>query len=828
MGVYRMEDSMQKTQTARSFRWFVAALMVFLCVSFLGWGCERGGNGNEPSNTNDGGVVDQPDGSVATEIDPSRLPAGLPPNPLPQAPCAPSLEDFRTKIWEPILAQKCLNCHYKGGLARSSRFLLALPAESDFLSFNHVITASMANEKVKGISTLLSKPTGLHASGHTGGVAIPVGSEAYAALADYIARATGETKDCKQLPPDPPVSCDEPTPKVGLRKLRRLSRTEFDRSVADLFGFASTWGADMVVDTVVHHFSNNADALTVHTLLADQIHKAAEAIAAKAILSLDKLVPCNPAQGDRACAKAFLESFGGRAFRMVLPTELVERYLALFDLGAKKTFARGIEWMLSAMLQSPMFWYRQEMGSLGQDGLYKLSSAEIAASLSYLLHGTTPDATLLQAVQSGKLQTTAEIEAQAKRLLQSERYIGVVEQFVIEWLSLDRVLTVPKDAVRYPNLTPAIRRAMLEEARRFIRAVMRDGKASFSELLTANYSILNKELAAFYGVKAPETVDADGFGKVVFSDGVRGGLLSLGALLVVHGLPNTASPIHTGVMVRERLLCEHLDPPPASLMVVPPGLDLSKTTRERYKEHSDNPDCRGCHEKIDPIGFGFSHFDGVGVYQLTENGKPIDARGEVIGPSRKDATFDGVRQLSILLAQDNAAQRCFVRQWMRFAYGVDEKGHLACLVDGLHRTWVAQELSIPALLLALTQTPHFTQRRSALVAPKPSEEPVVSETSAPDAGAEAMPEPPPPTMLEVKSEIPSDWGAGYCRHIDVTNKDSVDQTWKIRLTVDGTITQLWNATSTDVNAQEKDFEGVEWNRTLKPAQTIQFGFCATR
>ncbi len=83
-------------------------------------------------------------------------------------------------------------------------------------------------------------------------------------------------------------------------------------------------------------------------------------------------------------------------------------------------------------------------------------------------------------------------------------------------------------------------------------------------------------------------------------------------------------------------------------------------------------------------------------------------------------------------------------------------------------------------------------------------------------------------MLEVKSEIPSDWGAGYCRHIDVTNKDSVDQTWKIRLTVDGTITQLWNATSTDVNAQEKDFEGVEWNRTLKPAQTIQFGFCATR
>ncbi|MCB9640472.1 MAG: DUF1592 domain-containing protein, partial [Myxococcales bacterium] len=491
---------------------------------------------------------------------------------------------------------------------------------------------------------------------------------------------------------------------------------------------------------------------------------------------------------------------------------------------------RGIEMMMTAVLQSPLFWYRQEMGTHDTGGIYKLSSFEIASSLSYLLHGTAPDDALMQAAKAGKLQASAEIETQAKRLLQSERYLGVVEQFVIEWLSLDRVLTVPKDATTYPKLTPEIRKFMLEEAKRFVRAVLRDGTGSFSELLTANYSILNKELAAYYGVKAPEQVDADGYGKVVFSDNSRGGLLTLGAVLVVHGLPNTASPIHTGVMVRERILCEHLDPPPASLMVVPPGLDNSKTTRERYKEHSDNPDCRGCHEKIDPIGFGFSHFDGIGLYQQTENGKPIDARGEIVDTTRKGATFDGVRQLALLLSEDKGAQQCFVRQWMRFAYGVDEKGYLACLVDGLHQSWTAQKYNIPALLLALTQTPHFTQRRSAISTPTtPEEPPTGTEPSTPDAGgAEGVPEAPPNNAIEVKSMIPSDWGAGYCRHIDVTNKDTSDVTWKVRLTVDGTITQIWNAEVTDLSGQEKEFAGVTWNATLTPGQTIQFGFCATR
>ena len=37
-----------------------------------------------------------------------------------------------------------------------------------------------------------------------------------------------------------------------------------------------------------------------------------------------------------------------------------------------------------------------------------------------------------------------------------------------------------------------------------------------------------------------------------------------------------------------------------------------KSTRERYIEHASNPACSSCHDLIDPIGFGFEHYDASG------------------------------------------------------------------------------------------------------------------------------------------------------------------------------------------------------------------------
>ncbi|MCA9689946.1 MAG: DUF1588 domain-containing protein, partial [Myxococcales bacterium] len=121
----------------------------------------------------------------------------------------------------------------------------------------------------------------------------------------------------------------------------------------------------------------------------------------------------------------------------------------------------------------------------------------------------------------------------------------------------------------------------------------------------AGFSYVNDGLAAYYGIPAGAgEADAEGFRRVELV-GARLGLLTQGGVLTTHALPTTSSPIHRGKLVRERLLCQELPPPPPSLDTSPPPVDPDLSTRERYEMHSADPACKGCHERIDPIGFGF-------------------------------------------------------------------------------------------------------------------------------------------------------------------------------------------------------------------------------
>src|SRR5206468_2661509 len=96
------------------------------------------------------------------------------------------------------------------------------------------------------------------------------------------------------------------------------------------------------------------------------------------------------------------------------------------------------------------------------------------------------------------------------------------------------------------------------------------------------------------------------------SDGDRLGLLESGGVLATQARPDSSSPIHRGKLVRERFLCQPLPPPPPGIVVQPPALDPSLTTRDRYTRHSTDEPCKSCHRLMDPIGFAFEDFDGVG------------------------------------------------------------------------------------------------------------------------------------------------------------------------------------------------------------------------
>ena len=190
-------------------------------------------------------------------------------------------------------------------------------------------------------------------------------------------------------------TCESPAP--GPRLLRRLTHDEYDRSVTDLLGQPSSRGQGFAADDVIGGLMNNAGALDVSSLLADQVRAAAEAAAGEA--DLTRLVPCDPEEiGKTACASVFIEDFGLRAFRRPLSEDDLSRYLSLWESVAREDgFDAGARWVITAMLQSPHFLYRMELGARGDDGLYHLTGWERATALSYLFWGTTPDDELLDA-----------------------------------------------------------------------------------------------------------------------------------------------------------------------------------------------------------------------------------------------------------------------------------------------------------------------------------------------------------------------------------------------------------------------------------------------
>jgi endoglucanase len=82
-------------------------------------------------------------------------------------------------------------------------------------------------------------------------------------------------------------------------------------------------------------------------------------------------------------------------------------------------------------------------------------------------------------------------------------------------------------------------------------------------------------------------------------------------------------------------------------------------------------------------------------------------------------------------------------------------------------------------------------------------------------------------VLPGQLRITSDWGAGYCADVTVTNTTPTKTVWATDVAVQGTISQLWNATASGSRGTVR-FAGVAWNRELAPGASAQFGFCANR
>jgi hypothetical protein len=503
----------------------------------------------------------------------------------------------------------------------------------------------------------------------------------------------------------------------GKSPIRRMTRFEYNNTVRDLLGDDTRPASVFVPEEEAMGFDNQATALGVTQILAEQYMVASEKISARAALHLGELLPCDPAAiGEDECAESFVETFGRRAWRRPLEEDEIARLLKVFAWGrAEEGFSKGIQLVIQAMLQSPHFLYRVEFGMPDpvQDDVVPLSHHEVASRLSYMLWASMPDDELFQAAEEGKLGSRDEVAAQARRMLDDPRARAAIANFHTQWLTLGKIDTINKDASAYPKYYENLRPLWKQETLSFLDHVVFDGEGDVASMFTAPFTMLNEELATFYGVDGPSS---QAFERVDLDPSRHAGLLTQASILAATGKPNQSSPVHRGKFVRERLLCQILPPPPNNAAFEAPDVKPNATTRERFAEHSENPACAGCHVKMDPVGFGFEHYDGIGLWRDTDQGLPIDDVGELVDTRGIDGPFHGVTGLAHKLAQSEEVRQCVATQWFRFGYGRVEGEDDRCAMDQVQKAFAASGFNVKELLVALTQTDAFRYRRAVVAA----------------------------------------------------------------------------------------------------------------
>jgi len=190
----------------------------------------------------------------------------------------------------------------------------------------------------------------------------------------------------------------------------------------------------------------------------------------------------------------------------------------------------------------------------------------------------------------------------------------------------------------------------------------------------------------------------------------RGGLLTQGGLLSLLGKANQTSPVHRGKFVREQLLCMELPPPPADLMIKPPELSATLTTRQRFEQHAADGSCSGCHRLMDPIGLGFERFDGAGLYRDTENGQPVDDSGQLTDTD-VDGPFRGALELGAKLASSAQVRSCVATKWFRYGYGRGETDADGCSLAAIQARFAGGGYKVRDLLASLVETDAFLYRQ---------------------------------------------------------------------------------------------------------------------
>ena len=507
-------------------------------------------------------------------------------------------------------------------------------------------------------------------------------------ILDWIKEAEADNGHCNQL-----ASQESANWYPGYVMSRRLTRQEYENTLSDLLGLDlqvadnfpedgsggegfNTHGNSLFLSAIqMEKYLRTADD-AIETALPDyytgervvsSIFKRKELESEREIL--ERLIPVKPSRSVEAedAASSVLLDFAQRAWRRPVEAEELGRIIDLFNIAYTRGdgYKSSLKLAFKAMLISPNFIFlaEPEPEAIGD---YPLGGYPLASRLSYFLWASMPDDELLELAESGTLNDPEILKVQIKRMLKDPKAQALGETFASQWLGITQLgeARIP-DAERFPEFNEALLLAMKSEVAMLFNRIVQEDR-SLLELLDADYTYLNEDLADIYGI---EGIEGDAMQLVQLpEDSMRGGLLGMSAILTNTSHANRTSPVLRGKWVLDELLGERVPPPPPNV----PAFDEEKMDsgelpmRAQLELHRKNPECASCHDRMDPIGFGLENFDAIGRWRDEEHGNTVDAKGVLTN----GAAFVGPAELkTVLLERKDGVAQNLTKKMLGYALG---------------------------------------------------------------------------------------------------------------------------------------------------------------
>lgn len=499
--------------------------------------------------------------------------------------------------------------------------------------------------------------------------------------------------------------------------IRRLSKVEYGNTLHDLYGVSPSIADSLPEDVVGEGYLNSISPLQSELFLdiANRVVEQVVAPEGKPPTEVqNRLFGETPTSGAdlRKAARQVARVLARDAYRRPPTEEELDVLVDIFDLGRENelSYTASLVLMWKAVLVSPQFLFITPAEQAKSDEpIVRLDDFQLASRLSYLLWSAPPDAELSALADKGELHKPEVLLTQVERLLMHSRSRALFDGFGAQWLGVGGLERQTFDPDVFPQMTPELRKAMLEEARLFFESIVRENQRVV-RFVDSDYTFLNEPLAKLYGIG--QSIQGPSMRRVKLENSNRGGILGMSATLATTSFPNRTSPVRRGVWVLEQVLGERVPPPPPDV----PELEEQEqksverlTLRQRTELHQSEPTCANCHKVLDPIGFGLENFDAIGRWREKNGaGIAIDSAGKL--PSGE--SFSTPAELKALLAKREAdLARNLTERLMAYALGRQLEGYDEVIVDQLMEKIAEDDYRVRTIISEVITSYLFTHRR---------------------------------------------------------------------------------------------------------------------